>query len=122
MNHLYDSMRQHPDTGPVMALLDLVDPVDEFSRALVLVRDCFSSSDTLRNLSRSKLKGLLGERMKLVAAYEVAVLEAARELGAKPTTYLEAITALPAGKFTELHMAYAKQVDELMGRPLYVRP
>jgi hypothetical protein len=116
MNHLYESMRQHPDTGPVMDLLELVDPVDEFSRALCLVRDCFSSGDTLRTLSRKKLKGLLGERLRLVKAYEVAVLEAARELGVKPTTYLEAVSALPAGKFTELHAAYAAQVNKLMSR------
>ena len=116
MNHLYDSMRQHPDTGPVMALLDLVDPVDEFSRALVLIRDCFSPSDTLRELSRAKLKGLLGERMKLEVAYETAVFQAARDLGANPQAFMEAIAALPAGKFTELHRAYAAQVRELMGR------
>lgn len=120
MNHLYDSMRQHPDTGPVMALLDLVDPVDEFSRALVLIRDCFSPSDTLRELSRAKLRNLLGERMKLVAAYEVAVLETARAHGAKPATFLEAVSALPHGKFTQLHEAYAEQVNELMGRQLNV--
>lgn len=118
MNHLYDSMRQHPDTGPVMELLEMVDPVDEFSRALVLVRDCFSSSDTLRELSRAKLKGLLGQRLELVIVYETAVFQAARDLGANPPTFVEAIKALPAGKFTELHMAYAAQVRELMGRSL----
>ena len=116
MNHLYESMRQHPDTGPVMALLELVDPVDEFSRALCLVRDCFSSSDTLRTLSRKKLKGLLGERMQLVVAYETAVFQAARDLGANPQAFVEAIKVLPAGQFTELHMAYVAQVRELMGR------
>lgn len=116
MNHLYESMRQHPDTGPVMDLLAMVEPTDEFSRALCLVRDCFSSSDTLRELSRAKLKGLLGERMALVIAYQTAVFQAARDCGAKPMTFVEAIKALPAGKFTELHMAYAAQVRELMGR------
>ena len=101
-----------------MELLELVDPVDEFSRALCLVRDCFSSSDTLRTLSRKKLKGLLGERMRLVQAYEVAVLQAARDWGAEPKTFLEAIKELPPGEFTRLHMAYVAQVRELMGRPL----
>ena len=118
MNYLYDSMRQHPDTGPVMALLDLVDPVDEFSRALVLIRDCFSPSDTLRTLSRKKLKGLLGERMQLVVAYETAVFQAARDVGGSPQTFMEAVNALlpTPGKFAELHAAYAAQVRELMGR------
>ena len=116
MNHLYESMRQHPDTGPVMDLLELVDPVDEFSRALCLVRDCFSSSDTLRELSRAKLKGLLGERMKLVIAYQTAVFQAARDCGAKPKTFEEAVKVLPLGKSIKLRRAYADQVRELMGR------
>lgn len=116
MNYLYESMRQHPDTGPVMELLELVEPVDEFSKALCLVRDCFSSNQTLRTLSRSKLTALLGERLKLVEAYCTAVLEAAREQGWEPKTFLEGVKALPPGKFAELHEAYAAQVDKLMGR------
>ncbi len=99
-----------------MALLDLVDPVDEFSRALVLIRDCFSPSDTLRELSCAKLKGLLGERMKLVVVYETAVFQAARDRGWKPKTFVEAMNSLPPVKVGELHRAYAAQVRKLMGR------
>jgi hypothetical protein len=109
-------MRQHPDTGPVMELLELVEPTDEFSKALCLVRDCFSSNQTLRTLSRSKLTALLGERLKLVIAYQTATFQAARDVGAHPQTFLDAVKALPPGKFTELHKAYAEQVNKLMGR------
>jgi hypothetical protein len=116
MNNLYECMRRHPNTGPVMELLELVEPVDEFSKALCLVRDCFSANQTLRTLSRRQLTALLDERLKLVAAYHTAVLEAAREQGAEPKTFLEGVKALPPGKFAELHKAYAVQVDELMGR------
>lgn len=116
MNDLYESMQKHPDTGPVMALMALVEPVDEFSRALCLVRDCFSPNQSRRTLSRTKLRALLGERLKLVIAYETAVFQAARDAGAKPQTYAEAIKALSAEEFTDLHMAYVAQVDKLMSR------
>ena len=117
-NQLYRSMEEHPDTGPIMALLELVEPVDEFGRGVALVRDCFSSNNSLRALSRRKLRGMLGQRTGLMAAYETAVMEAAQATGAKPHGFLEAMKALPPEMFEELRAAYQVQVDALMGRPL----
>ena len=116
--NLYDSMAKHPDTGPVMRLLELVDPVDEFSKALVLVRDCFSPNATLRELSRRALRHKLAERVGLMAVYETAVMEAARAWGAQPSNFLDAVKELPPEKFEALRAAYQAQVNALMGRPL----
>ncbi len=116
--NLYESMAKHPDTGPVLALLELVDPCDEFSKGVVLVRDCFSPSNTLRALSRRKLRAMLSVRTGLMEAYQTAVMAAARAQGAKPLTFLDAMSALPPKKFEELRAAYNAQVDALMGRSL----
>lgn len=118
MNPLYESMRKHPDTGPVLELLELVDPVDEFSKALCLVRDCFSPSDTLRLLSHRQLKNLLWHRTRLMATFETAVNEAAKEAGANPKTWAEAVQVLSPGQFYKLRDAYDAQVRVLMGRSL----
>jgi hypothetical protein len=117
-NQLYRSMAEHPDTGPVMALLELIEPVDEFSRGVVLVRDCFSPNNTLRALSRRKLRTMLAERTGLMAAYETAVMEAAQTYGIAPKSWLEAVKTLPPEVFEELRAAYQAQVDALMKRPL----
>jgi hypothetical protein len=114
--NLYESMSKHPDIGPIMELLELVEPCDEFSKALCLVRDCFNPNNTLRALSRRKLRSMMGERTGLMAAYETAVYTAARAHGIEPGSWLEAIDALPAVEFSELRDAYNKQVDALMGR------
>lgn len=116
--HLYESMAAHPDIAVVMELLELVEPVDEFSRALCLVRDCFSPSDTLRLLSRNQLRGLMKSRMALMTAFETAVMDAAKIKGVTPKTFSEAHGALEPSEFNELVRAYKQQVDELMSRPL----
>lgn len=116
MVNLYESMSKHPDTGPVMKLLELVEQCDEFSKGVSLVRDCFSPNNTLRALSRRKLRSILGERTGLMETYQTAVYEAARKHGVKPASWLEAVDALPAVEFGELRDAYNAQVDALMGR------
>lgn len=118
MNPLYESMRKHPDTGPIMEMLGLLDPVDEFSSALCLIRDCFSPSDTLRLLSRRKLEKLLHSRTSLMAAFETAVVAAAKEAGSKPKNFEEAVGAITPEKFYCLRTAYEAQVRVLMGRSL----
>ena len=115
--NLYESMAAHPDIAPVFDLLRLVDPVDEFSRALCLVRDCFDPEETLRTLSRDLLRDLLKQRTALLRAYETAVMDAAQVYGAKPKTFLEAATVL-GFEFDTLRKAFENQVAELMGRPL----
>ncbi len=118
MTNLYKSMRVHPDIAPIMDLLDLVEPCDEFSRALCLVRDCFEENNTLRHLSRRSLRALLKERTSLMTVYEMVVMKAATTTGAKPTTFLEAASALPADEFDKMREVYRRQVAEVMGRPL----
>lgn len=118
MKDLYESMAKHPHIAPVFDLLKLVDPCDEFSRALCLVRDCFSPNTTLRALSRDQLAGVLAERTNLLLAYETAVYEAARAIGAKPKTFLDAVDALPDSIACMLREAFEQQVAKLMGRPL----
>lgn len=117
-NNLYQSMAEHPDIEPIMDLLDLVDPCDEFSQALCLVRDCFSPSDTLRLLSRKSLRELLKTRTSLMSSYQTAVAAAARAKGVNAKTFLEAASALPAEEFDTMRKAYEKQVNELMNRPM----
>lgn len=111
--NLYDSMAAHPDIAPVLDLLKIVDPVDEFSSALCLVRDCFSPNNTLRTLSRRALQRMLNERLALLRGYETAVTQAAGI-----ADFGKALAALPREKADELKKAYAAQVAELMGRPL----
>lgn len=102
---------------PAMKLLELVDPVDEFSKALVLVRDCFSPSATVRELSYRALRHRLADRLGLLAAYETSVMEAARaHTGVLPSTFLDATLALPAEEFAKLRAAFNAQVNALMGR------
>jgi len=115
---LYDSMAAHPDIQPVLELLKLVDPVDEFSRALVLVRDCFATNNTLRALSRKALRRLLSERTALLAAYETAVMKAAQDRGHRPKSFMAALTALPRDVAEELRRNFTEQAEALMGRPL----
>lgn len=110
---LYESMRTHPETGPVLELLDMADGADLFSRALALVRDCFSPSDTLRHLSRRKLRAIMKRRVAIVFAYETAVVAAAKEHGAEPKDFGEAAAALPAEVFEKLRTDFAKQIEEL---------
>ncbi len=116
MVNIYNSMYDHPDTGPVMKLLELVEQCDEFSKGVVLVRDCFSPNNTLRALSRRKLRAILGERTGLMEAYQTVVYEAARKHGAKPKSYLHAVSAIPIAEFKALRDAYNAQVNALMGR------
>lgn len=113
-NELYESMATHPDTGPVMQLLDLVEPVDEFSRALVLVRDCFSPDATLRGLTRAKLRGMLNARVMLVQAYQQAVVELVP--GAR--TFDAAMMRAPKEQLDKLRADFEAQMAELMARPL----
>lgn len=113
---IYDDMREHPATGPILTLLDIVDPVDEFSKALVMIRDCFSPNNTLRELSRRALRYKLSERVGLMTAYETAVINAAKEHGNNPRTFLDAIAVLPPAEFEELRKAYKEQVDAMMQR------
>lgn len=117
MNELYRSMAQHPDTGPIMEMLSLVDPVDEFSKAVCLVRDCFSDNQTLRTLSRRQLKGMLASRVALVTAYETSVMQEARKYG-EPTDFADACEMIPSVKFDAMRRDFRRQVDELMKRPL----
>jgi hypothetical protein len=114
MADLYTSMAEHPDTGQVMQLLALVDPVDEFSRALCLVRDCFDPNPTLRILSRNKLRGLLSQRLALLRAYESAVIDAVP--GAK--TFSDAILLGDRATVDRLRENFEQQAAVLMGRKL----
>lgn len=114
MDELYKAMAKHPDTGPVMELLDMVEPVDEFSRALCLVRDCFSPDSTLRVLSRDKLRGLLASRVALMTTYQQAMIDAVP--GVK--TFDAAIANGPPFVVNTLRASFERQVAELMGRPL----
>jgi len=111
---LYESMRKHPSTGPVLELLELVDPVDEFSRALCLVRDCFDPSPTLRLLSRNKLQGLLSSRVALLKTYQQAVVDAVP--GAK--TFEAAVATGDRDTIDALKRDFERQAAELMSRPL----
>jgi len=111
---LYNSMANHPDTGPVMDQLALVEPVDEFSRALCLVRDCFSPNTTLRLLSRNKLQGMLRSRRALMYAYQNAVVDAVP--GAK--TFTDALAKGDRQRIEELRKKFEEQAAELMSRPL----
>jgi len=112
MSHpLYESMRSHAETGPVMELLDMVEPHDDFSRALVLVRDCFSPHSTLRYLSRKALRRVLQDRINLATAFQSSVLEAAREIDPEVRSFEAAVKALTLGQFTELHRAYKAQIE-----------
>jgi len=113
-NDLYESMKKHPDTGPVLEQLALVDPVDEFSRALCLVRDCFDPSPTLRMLSRNKLQGLIASRMNLLRTYQAAVVAAVP--GAR--TFDDAVAKGDRATVDALRATFQQQADELMGRPL----
>lgn len=113
MSDLYKSLQEHPDLAPVFDLLKIVDPVDEFSSALCLVRDCFSPSGTLRTLTRRSLRRLLSERLALLRAHETAVTQAAGI-----SDFGKALAALPPEKAEELRAAYRAQVDKLMNRPL----
>ena len=116
--HLYQSMAEHPDIELIMDLLNLVDPCDEFSQALCLVRDCFSPNDTLRLLSRKSLRDLLKTRTSLMSSYQTAVAAAAGAKGVNAKTFLEAAAALTNTEFNALKNAYEKQVAELMNRPM----
>lgn len=100
-DQMYENMAKHPDAGQVMDLLAIVEPCDEFSMALCLVRDCFSPNTTLRTLSRKKLRGVLKERLALLRAYESAMKEAETET-----------------EQDEAREAFRRQVNALMGRPL----
>jgi len=113
-NDLYESMKKHPDTGPVLEQLDLIDPVDEFSRALCLVRDCFDPSPTLRMLSRNKLQGLIAGRMNLLRTYQRAVVAAVPGC----QTFDEAVMKGDPAKIDALKATFEAQANELMGRPL----
>ena len=112
MNHpLYESMRKHGETGPVMELLDMVKPHDDFSRALVLVRDCFSPNNSLRIISRMALRHVLQDRINLATAFQSSVLEAAREIDPEVSTFEGAMKALTPGQFGRLRLAYSKQIE-----------
>jgi len=113
-NELYEAMAAHPDTGPVMEQLALVEPVDEFSRALCLVRDCFDPSPTLRLLSRRKLRDMLSSRMALMMAYQQMVIDAVP--GAK--TFAAAVANGNPATIDRIRATYEKQAAELMARPL----
>lgn len=117
-NELYESMRTHPDTGPVMELLELADGCDTFSRALALVRDCFAPDATLRALSRDKLRRIMKLRTAAVFAYEGAVMKAAREAGHEPAHFGEAIKVLPRELVDKLHADFLAQIEALKLRSL----
>lgn len=117
-DQLYRSMAAHPDAGQVMDLLKIVDPVDDFSSALCLIRDCFSPNTTLRTLSRKCLRRLLKERLALLRAHETAVMQAAAEAGIKAQDYMQALKRLPKTTADELREAYTKQVAAMRTRPL----
>lgn len=116
--NLYESMHQHPELKPVFDLLELVEPVDEFSQAVTLVRDCFSTNNTLRTLCRRALRRMVSERTNLMTAYEAAVVQAAKDAGHSPANFGEALAALPGDVATQLRDTYRAQVDAVMGRPL----
>ena len=111
---LYESMAKHPDTGPIMELLQLVEPVDEFSRALCLVRDCFAQGGTLRLLSRNKLRGMLQSRVSLMMAYQKAVIDAVP--GAR--SFTEAVAIGDPVSINALRADFDVQARMLMSRPL----
>jgi len=118
LDELYISMKTHPDTAPVMEKLGLVEPVDEFSRALVLMRDCFSPSGTARTLAREKLNRMLASRVALMKVFETSVVQAARAKGETPKTFAEAMAVLTSDEMQVLRNSYRTQMDELMCRPL----
>lgn len=111
MNNLYENMAAHPETGPVLEMLSMVDGVDDFSRALVLVRDCFSPSGTLRHLARRNLRRILKDRIALVTTFHSAVLGAAREIDPKVPDFKGAVDILPSEDLDRLRTSYQKQVQ-----------
>lgn len=110
MTEFYENMASHPETGPVLELLSMVDGVDDFSRALVLVRDCFSPSSTLRHLSRNGLRRILKDRIALVTTFHSAVLGAAREIDPKASDFKTAVDILPSEDLDRLRTSYQEQV------------
>ena len=112
-DELYKSMREHPETGPVMELLELADGSDAFARALALVRDCFSPERTLRLLARDRLRQITKRRAMLVYNYEQAVITAARDRGATVTDYSAAVAVLPDEVVDHLHRIFCQQVEQM---------
>lgn len=118
-NKLFADMERHPSIAPVFELLDLADGSDEASLALKLARDCFSSNQTLRVLSRRKLRQIMRARIALVTQFEVAVATAARRhTGQQPASFKEAMAMLPREQFDALRDDYEKQANALKSRPL----
>lgn len=116
MTNLYENMAKHPDIKPTMDLLELVEPCDEFSRALILLRDCFSPNTTLRMLSRRALREVCSGRVRLLHNYQTVVSENAKALGYDTRSFEEAWNWLPKSTRERLQSSYAEQVKILMGR------
>ena len=113
VDSMYESMAVHPDCSKVLDLLHLVDPVDEFSAALCLVRDCFSPTSTLSALSRQKLAQITKERMDLLRAYQDAMVRAA---DGKAQTYRPALDIVSTAKQASQTQAYEDQGHDPMAR------
>ncbi len=117
-NQLFVDMQTHPDCGPVFELLNLADGCDTFSRALALVRDCFSPDSTLRALSRDKLRKIMKLRTAAVFAYEGAVMKAARDAGHEPEHFGDALKVLEPDVTNKLHADFLAQIEALKLRSL----
>lgn len=114
---LMGQLRAHVSCAEVFELLELAQGADEFEQGLALVRDCFAESDTVRNLTRAKLRGLMHRRRALLYAYEASVMKAAADRGLGAKTFLAAAAAL-GDEFTRLRGIFEAQINELMGRGL----
>lgn len=110
-DQLYQSMAEHDDIEPIMSKVAKAVPVDEWSGALCLFRDCFSADGVHRKEARRALLRMLHAREHLQQAYENAMLRAG-----DAETFQEALGKVGAGDAQKLRMDYARQMNQLMGR------
>lgn len=110
---LYKSMREHPDLRPVFELLDLADGSDLFARALMLVRDCFAESDTLRILSRKRLRAIMKRRIAVVFTYEMSVIRAGQAIDPDVKDFAQAMMVLPKPEFERIKADFEAQMAEM---------
>lgn len=85
-------------------MLELVEPVDEFSSAVCMIRDCMADDLTLRALAIKKLRVFLRARLNLVATYQAEIAQHGGIENIRPDT------------FENLRAAFKSQMDRLHGR------
>jgi len=111
-DQLYQSMAEHEDIKPLLDKLGTLHPVDEWSRALCLLRDCFAADAARRIESRREVVRMIRGREHLQKAYENAMVRAAP--GA--TTFMEAVAKVSTADADRIREDYDRQINELMGR------